>query len=315
VNRITIPPPLVSLVITTRNRKNDLCRALRSCFAQDYKSIEVLVFDDASEDGTPDLVQSSFPSARLFGGMNRVGLIANRSRAFREASGVYLVSLDDDAYFTGTDTISRTVRLFESDQTIGAVAIPYIEPLDRRSLSNMRAPFKANPGDELRTFVGCAHAVRRDVALAIGGYRDFFIHQGEERDFCLRLRAAGCRIIYGSGEPIVHMVSPNRDLRRVAYYGVRNQILFEMLNAPFPDCILRIAWVAQAAIRYRFSWTNLPTKLGGLAAGLVESIRRVRLRRPVDRKTYYAHLSLPAHGPVDSDVATMPVPSSADVRL
>src|ERR1039458_379658 len=266
--------PLVSIVVTTRNRCDEALRAVASCYAQNYGAIEILVFDDASEDDTVAAVTRAFPKVRMFANQERAGYVYNRNRGFAEANGNYVFSIDDDAYFSHSGIVSAIVAIFETDPTAGAVAIPYIEPLNRRSLSSLRKPFRAKPGEELRNFIGCAHAVRRDVALQLGGYRDFFVHQGEERDFCLRLRAAGWRLVYGSSGYIVHMVSPKRDSERIAYYGARNQILFETLNVPFPEVLFRIVWVSQGMIRYRFAWSKLPTVVSGILAGLADTIRR-----------------------------------------
>jgi GT2 family glycosyltransferase len=300
--------PLASVVIATRNRAESSLRAVESCFQQDCR-LEVILFDDASDDGTDEIIRRAFPDTRIFRGSARAGYIVNRNLGFAEAKGDFVFSLDDDAYFSEPGTVSRTLETFARDPKIGAVAIPYVEHLVRRSVSSLKYPFRAKPGDELRSYVGCAHAVRREAALAVGGYRDFFIHQGEERDFCLRLRAAGWRIVYGAGAPVVHLVSANRDAKRVTYYGARNQILFLMLNVPFPEALLRVVWVSQATIRYRFTWATLPTKLKGISAGLFEGLKRLRLRRPVSRKTYRRFRSLPAHGPEDRYLA-LPEPAT-----
>jgi GT2 family glycosyltransferase len=289
--------PIASIVITTRNRCEDTLRAIASCVAQDGADLEILVFDDESEDDTVAVVGRAFPQVRMFSAAQRTGYIVNRNRGFVEARGKYVFSLDDDAYFARTDIVSQVVGLFEADPTIGAIAIPYVEPLNRRSVSSLKSPFRSKPGDELRSYVGCSHAVRRDVALMLDGYRDFFVHQGEERDFCLRMWAAGLRVVYGGAGDVVHMVSPKRDSRRVSYYGARNQILFETLNVPFPEVLFRIVWVSQGMVRYRFSWSRAGAVLLGIFAGLAETIRRLGLRRPVGRGVYRAYLRAASHGP------------------
>lgn len=290
-----------SIVITTRNRRDDILQAIESCFSQDYQPLEVLVFDDASEDGTSESIRFKWPEARVFFSSERVGLIVNRSRSFREAKGDIIFSIDDDAYFSNPGIVSQIISMFENDSSIGAVAIPYIEPLNRLSLSSLKASMRdktrIKAGDELSGYIGCAHAVRRDVALALGGYRDFFVHQGEERDFCLRLRQAGWRIVYGDSDYIVHMVSPKRDHERVSFYGARNQILFDMLNIPLPAVLFRLVWDPIAMVRYRFAWSSLPLKLRAITAGFTESIRRIHKRQPVSRATYRRYRSLPGHGP------------------
>ena len=66
VDSLSIEPALASICIVTRNRKADLLRALGSCLAQSYRPLEVLVFDDASTDGTEQDVLARFPQVRYF---------------------------------------------------------------------------------------------------------------------------------------------------------------------------------------------------------------------------------------------------------
>ncbi len=284
-----------AIVITTYRRCDDLIRCINSCLAQDMVC-EILVFDDASDDDTAERIRKAFPTVRLFASSERKGLIVNRNRGFTEASAPIVISIDDDAYFSRPDIVSGAVRILGHDPQIGAVAMPYIEPLPRRSHSSQTDPFQGKPGQDLRAYVGCAHAVRRQVALQLGGYREFFVHQHEERDLCLRMRAAGWRIVYGDTAPIVHMANPDREQNRVIYYGGRNQILFETLNAPFPEVVWRVWLASLGIIRYRFAWRTLPVKMRAIGAGLVESARYWNLRRPVTRKLYSEYRTLKSHG-------------------
>lgn len=288
-----------SVVITTRNRREEVLRAIGSVLTQRSVSIEVLVYDDASNDGTVEAIRNRWPQCRVMETTSRSGYIVNRNRGFRDSAAPYVFSLDDDAYFSSPDTVSRVVKWFSADETIGAMAIPYLEPYDRRSLSSLRRPFSEKPGTELRSFVGCAHAVRRDIALKLGGYREFFVHQHEERDFCLRLRAAGWRVAYADTPPIVHMVSAKREPLRITRYGGRNQILTEFLNAPFPDVVLRVLRTSVGLVTYRFSVRELPLRISAIGAGLLDSVRYRNLRKPVDREFYWAHRRLPSHGALD----------------
>lgn len=288
-----------SIVITTRNRREDVIRAVDSCIAQRGLRFEVLVYDDASDDGTVEAVRDRYPTCRVFESASRTGYIVNRNRGFRDAIAPYVFSLDDDAYFSSSDTVARVVEWLSADETIGAIAIPYIEPYDKRSLSSLHRPFLERPGAELRSFVGCAHAVRRDVALTLGGYREFFVHQHEEREFCLRLRAAGWRIAYADTLPIVHMVSGKREPKRITRYGGRNQILTEFLNAPFPDVVVRILRTSIGLVKYRFSIKELPLRISAIGAGLLDAVRYRKYRKPVNREFYKAHRRLPSHGALD----------------
>src|SRR5262249_17822022 len=113
-----------------------------------------------------------------------------------------------------------------------AVAIPYIEP-HKSQREFQRAPH-ANAIWLTDSFRGTAHALRREVFLALGGYRDRLIHQGEEMDFCIRLLNNGFVVRLGFGDAIIHNEFPTRDRHRMDYYGRRNDILFAWQNVPTP---------------------------------------------------------------------------------
>lgn len=283
-----------SVVITTRNRKAELLRAVESCFAQDHPDVEVLVYDDASTDGTSEALVAAWRGVRLARSEENVGYIKLRNRGFHEARGKYVFSLDDDACFSDRSTIRQTVEFMDNRAKVAAVAIPYVEPRNAHRAMKT-APL---PGTPLRGYIGCAHAVRRDVALELGGYREFFFHQGEERDLCIRLLDRGYEIVYGVGEPIVHLCSPVRDQGRLNYYGVRNTLLFDWLNVPQPYVLPALARHAFALFCYKLRPGNAVHRMGYVVGGLGACLRYWRHRRPVTRSTYRKYLSLPAHGPI-----------------
>jgi hypothetical protein len=109
-----------------------------------------------------------------------------------------IFSLDDDAVFSSPFVVEQTLLDF-SHPRIGAVAIPYIEP-HKANKEMQRAPTREDVWITA-SYIGTAHAVRRDVFLALGGYREHLVHQGEEGDFCLRMLAAdAAQLMTDSGE-------------------------------------------------------------------------------------------------------------------
>jgi glycosyltransferase involved in cell wall biosynthesis len=284
-----------SVVIATRNRCEDVLRAIQSAFDQSYKPLEVLVFDDASTDGTAETVARHFPRVRLFRGADCADYIVLRNRGFQQAVGEFVFSLDDDAFFTCDRTVERTVELFEEHSKVAAIALPYVEPktTDRRKL------MRAIPAlSHVRGYVGCAHALRKSSVLELGGYREFFIHQGEERDLSIRLQERGYEIIFGDSAPIVHEYGSERDLRVISYYGVRNTLLFDTLNIPLPYVVPRIVADAFNLFRYKLTWRSTPTRLRYVLSGMLACLKYRRLRKPVRRDTYKRYRALPTHGPL-----------------
>src|ERR1700722_4781411 len=172
-----------TVVITTRNRCPDLRKAVASALMQTARP-EVMVIDDGSTDGTSNVITREFPSVRLHRSEQSLGLIVQRNRAARLATGDILFSLDDDAVFSTPTVVETTLREFDHPR-VGAVAIPFVE-VNRGSLVLQKAP---SPEEVYARydFIGTAHALRRDVFLRLSGYREILFHQGEEEDYCIRM--------------------------------------------------------------------------------------------------------------------------------
>jgi glycosyltransferase involved in cell wall biosynthesis len=283
------------VVVVTRDRCDDVIRALRSCQTQSGVDYEVLVYDDASNDGTSERIAADFPDVRLFTLRERQGYIRLRNRGYHDSLGDFLFSLDDDAYFTADDVLAVTVERFDDSPDVAAVAMPYVEPNRQPRLGWM---LPVEPGDQLRSYVGCSHAVRKQSAIDIGLYRELYVHQGEERDLCIHLLDAGYRVVYGSSDPSVHLYSPRRDQDRVNYYGYRNTILFSFLNLPLPVAVLRMLIDSAQLLKYRFALSTLPARVWALASGYFSCLRHFARRRPVRYETYRRYRNLPRHGPI-----------------
>jgi glycosyltransferase involved in cell wall biosynthesis len=269
-----------SVVITTRNRKEELRVALRSAFAQTAQP-EVLVMDDGSNDGTAEMVRSEFPNVVLHRFVESKGLIVRRNEGARLATRDIVFSIDDDAEFSTPKVVEQTMREFD-DPRIGAVAIPYIEPhKDNRLLQ--KAPDEKTVWITDR-FIGTAHAVRRDLFLKLGGYREPLVHQGEEGDYCIRMLDAGYFVRLGNADAIIHHESPKRDLRRMDYYGCRNAILFAWQNVPGRYFPLHLLATTINCLRWNLIPKRLFIRLLGIVAGYRDCLRTSR--RPIHPSIY-----------------------------
>ena len=73
-----------AVIVVTRDRREELDRALRSVVSQSV-GCELIVVDDASTDGTSDFVRETYPTARLFTCAGRAGPAARRTFAAEKA--------------------------------------------------------------------------------------------------------------------------------------------------------------------------------------------------------------------------------------
>jgi GT2 family glycosyltransferase len=292
---MTIDRPAASIVIVTKDRRNEALRAVESAIAQ-QPPVEVLLIDDGSSDGTAAAVRDAFPAARVERFESSAGYIVRRNAAAGLTDAPVLVSIDDDAEFASDDVVSRTVTHFE-DPLVGAVAMPYVDLLVDDTV-HQAAP-NGNRPYATHGFRGTAYAVRRGLFASLGGFREHFFHQAEEPDFCLRLLAAGRVVGLGSTEPIKHHVSPKRDVDRMWFYGCRNDVLFACHNVPFPYLPARIARVAVHSL-----WLGLGVRRPRLfARGVLAGLRACNRaeRRPVSRRDYRLYHELRKRGAVPLD--------------
>lgn len=252
-----------TVAITTRNRRDDLLKAIASALAQTAKP-EVLVVDDASTDDTSSAVSREFPSVRLHRSERPLGYVVQRNRAARLARTPIIFSIDDDAIFSTSRIVEDTLREFEHPR-VGAVAIPYSD-VNQSPAIHQRAP---EPVGIYATydFKGTAHALRRDIFLALGGYREILVHQSEEEDYCIRMLNAGWITRCGNADPIHHFESPRRSWSRMDFYGARNKVLFAWHNIPAPVLALQLAGRTAKAMLFSLQPARMATRCRGLLNG------------------------------------------------
>lgn len=298
-----------TVVIATKNRRDELRQTLQSACEQSA-ALEIIVLDDGSTDGTAEMVRSEFPQVRLLRSETSAGYIAQRNRGAELATSNVIISIDDDATFSSPATVAQTLVEF-NDPRVGAVAIPFIN-IKLDETVHQRAP-GTDRVYVTHSYVGTAHAVRRDVFLRLGGYRELLFHQGEEGDFGLRLLEAGYVVRLGSADPIHHFESPRRDFRRLDLFGRRNDVLFAWHNVPWPYLPVHLAGVTVHGLRHGMKVRRLGRMLLGLLMGYRSCLTYWNGRKPVDRSVYRLSRILKTQAPVPlSEIMRSLPPASLD---
>lgn len=271
-----------TVVISTKNRRDSLVRSIESALSQTVTP-EVVVIDDGSTDGTSEMVRRDFPSVRLERASRSHGYIAQRNRGATLARGSIIFSIDDDAHYVSARTIEQTLEEFDHSR-VGAVAMPYINVNDGPQVLQ-RAP---TGGVIFVTdaFVGTAYAIRRDLFLALGGFRADYFHQGEERDLCIRMLARGYVVRLGGADPLHHVESPVRSLHRMAVYGRRNDVLFAWYNVPGVALPIHLFGTSLLGLRHGVRSGQVGRTVLGLARGIGAGVRRTSARHPVPWSVY-----------------------------
>jgi len=286
--------PRATLVVPTKNRKDELRRALLSVRRQTIP-LDVFVMDDGSTDGTPEMVAREFPEVTIRSATASRGPTAQRNLGTSLARTPIVVSIDDDCVLENPDTLEKTLSVFDNER-VGLVSIPYIDALNSGDMQG-HAPDSATPYAAF-SFRACSYAVRKDAFLKAGGYRELLTIQGEEDDLSIRLLDHGYLVIAGDAPPIYHYESPRRDWSRLDILGARNTILFTWLNVPLVALPVHMAATTWNLLAWGFKVGRPKNRTRGVLRGFRDMIAFRQQRAPVQTSTYRLFRRLKKGGPL-----------------
>jgi GT2 family glycosyltransferase len=265
---------LITVIISTKDRWSDLQKALLSLRRQSLQH-KVIVMDDNSSDDTYDNVVKSFPNVTIYTYKESCGYIVRRNQAIKFATTPYVLSIDDDCTLESSEII-KDIATFCLETKSAAIAWPYIDVRISDKVQSLSPPEGLW---QVFTFKGCSFIVNRQLFLALGGFRESFIHQGEEEDFCLRLLDSGYPVLLGKGNAIHHHESPKRSWDRMDYYGSRNIILFTLFNVPLLVLPLQVTASALKCFLYGFMIKRPYQKARGVFYGFTDGLRLYKKER------------------------------------
>jgi glycosyltransferase involved in cell wall biosynthesis len=121
--RPTPATPRVTFVVPTYNYARFVGQAVDSLLAQTFRAIEVIVIDDASTDGTPEVLAgyAGDPRVRVIRHGTNTGHITTYNEGIAAARGEFVGLLSADDLCLDRDAVRRQVALFDSDPEIGFV--------------------------------------------------------------------------------------------------------------------------------------------------------------------------------------------------
>ena len=199
--------PSVTVVILSWNRREELRTNLRNTlFESDYdpELVDVVVVDNASEDGSAAMVREEFPQVRLIERSVNCG-VSGINDGFAVATGDLVLGLDDDCYLP-PDGLARAVAAM-ADHDADLVSFGVTTPFDE----SYRFDERYRTG--LLTYWGCAVLMRRPVVERLGGYDPGIFVWANELEFMLRFYDAGFRHLHLPEVVAVHI----KDIRGLTW--------------------------------------------------------------------------------------------------
>ena len=183
---------------------------------------ELVVLDNASEDGSADAVQERFPDVRVLAQDFRAGFGANHNTVIRATSGRYVYVLNEDTT-AGDWAFDRIVAYLDAHPRVAVLGPRLVYPDGRLQDSAWRFPtplvsalglltvgklgVKQSRGDGARAVdwvMGAALVVRREALDQVGLFDEDFFLYSEEVDLQFRLRQAGWEVHYFPDATVVH---------------------------------------------------------------------------------------------------------------
>ena len=241
---------------------------------------EIIVVDNASTDGSPEMVRAEFPGVRLVVDAENRGFTAANNQGLALSQGRFLLLLNPDTE-VGGDALATMVHYMIDHADVGALGPQLRYPDGSLQSSRRRFPtlataliestvlqqwwaknrvldsyYMADTADDaiqpVDWVVGACFLVRREVYDQVGGLDEGFFMYSEELDWCRRIKDAGWAVVYLPTATVIHhegksseQVVPARHIyfqsSKVRYFRKHHG----SLQAEFLRCFLLATYVYQ----------------------------------------------------------------------
>jgi GT2 family glycosyltransferase/glycosyltransferase involved in cell wall biosynthesis len=277
--------PDVSVVVVSYETRSLLERSLAAVEQQAAVTVETIVVDNGSRDGSRELVAERFPRARLieldenagYARANNIGIDAARGRA--------VLLLNSDCFLAPgalaelvaalarhPDAAAVGARLLNADGTLQRSAWPFPRPgrLLLEAFLLHRPLGKLGLVDDLRTWphdeeravdflIGACLLVRREALAEVGGFDEGFWLYGEEADLCRRLARRGWRIVLAPEARAVHVggASSRNSTTRLRHFYRGQKNFLRKHGGPGAWPVARVALLVGSTLRARWRVARL----------------------------------------------------------
>ena len=224
----------LSVVFLSYNTRDLTKQALNSVlYAAECMEVEVFVVDNASVDGSADMVEEEFPQVKLIRNEDNVGFAAGNNVALQQVVGEYVLLINTDT-IVRRDALLTMVDFLDAHPEAGACGCKILAPdgtlqLDSRrgfptpvaafcKMSGLSRLFPNHPVisryymtyldpeqiAEVEVLSGSCMMVRKTAIDQVGLLDEDYFMYGEDIDWCYRIYQAGWKIYYVPDTEIIH---------------------------------------------------------------------------------------------------------------
>ena len=197
--------PKVSVVFLAYNRREEVATSLTKVLEElDYPQdrLEIIVVDNASTDGTAEMLRERFPSVMVIRNPVNVG-VSGWNVGLTTSTGEWCLMLDDDCYVDG-DALKQAVAAAREEQA-DLVSFNVVSSVKQGYY--FTEEYRAG----LFAFWGCAALISRRAADELHGYDPNIFFWANEMEFTMRLLDRGWRHLYLPEVVAVHMKGPTNE--------------------------------------------------------------------------------------------------------
>jgi GT2 family glycosyltransferase len=228
--------PDVSVIIVSYNTRTLLDNCLRALMASANADIETFVVDNASPDGSADMVSAGYPDVNLIRNSQNRGFAAANNLAIRRARGRYVLLLNPDtivepqtvgtlaAFLDSHPDVGITgPRVLNGDGSLQSCGYWYptlggelrmsrqVEKLAQRVLGASKTDPDSRRETDVDWVDGCCLLIRRSVIDRIGPLDEQYFLYAEELDWCRSATKAGWRIVTCPEAQMAHLRGQSSD--------------------------------------------------------------------------------------------------------
>lgn len=262
---------------------------LQNCLLSVRKSLEdipseIIVVDNASDDGSVEIIKKNFPDVKLIELSENLGFSKANNIGLKIAKGEYICLLNPDT-IVEEDTFNTMIQFMESHPEAGMAGCKILNPdgtfqlACRRSFptpwvaftkifglsalfpkSKLFARYNLTYLDENQTYEvdaisGSFMFLRMDVYEKVGGLDESFFMYGEDLDWCFRIKEAGFKIYYVHSTKIIHFKGEstkrsNIDEVKHFYNAMRLFVRKHFSGSFLMELILQFAINARSALAF-----------------------------------------------------------------
>lgn len=278
----------LSIIIVNYNVKEFLLNLLDSIrIAAKNISIEMIVVDNASDDGSVEILRQKFPDITLIANNVNVGFGAANNQAMRIAKGKYFLLINPDT-IVREDTFIKMIEFFEKVPEAGIAGCKVLNPDGSLQLSCRRsfpgpwtsftkvtglstffpksrilARYNLTYLDENQTYEvdavsGAFLMMRKEVYKSIGGFDEQFFMYGEDLDLCYRVQKSNYKVFYLHSTEIIHYKGESTKRSSIDETKIFYNAMHLFVRKHFSSSFI-VESILQAAIIFRklFAFANV----------------------------------------------------------